>query len=373
MWHKVIVSLFFHCLTVWLFYCLTTISPVSAATVGLHNVQWLGTEQILQRESGHQSTIPIIGLIFDKYQKEERNYLTNVVSALGTGRIYHISLSPFGHTAAEVRHGIYDKEYALFFEDMKKLNIKVIFRTMHEMNGGRYSRSSHPDDFQIAWRHVWKLARKTYDLQSDKLLFSLSFNSQDLPTIDERPTQESPIRFCSQREIDHQGRCPRKADYYPGDKYVDLIGVTLYNRWRSRPDKWSKWKTPSQLRAEDDLGMSLLQRRKPIIIDELGTTAVNFKGKWSIKKVQRSFIRNTADKNKWLGERKSFLAENLAIRAIVYFNLDATEGQQKQVGWQADRSIILSRRHADYDEGVNFLTKYNNTKSIQRLFRVKKK
>ncbi len=345
----------------------------SAATIGIHNVQWLGTEQILQREDEHDTTIAIIGLIFDKYEQEERRYLTHVVSMMGTWRIYHISLSPFGYTAKEVWQWIYDKEYKLFFEDMKKLNIRVIFRTMHEMNGWWYSRASHPEDFQPAWRRVWKLARTTYNIQSDKLLFSLSFNSQDLPTTDERPTQESVIRFCSQREIDHKGRCPRKTDYYPWDKYVDLVGVTLYNRWRSRADKRSKWKTPRELRTEYDLGTTLLQRNKPIIIDELGTTAINFTGRWTMQKAQKSFMTNSKDKDAWLTQWQSLLEEYPMIKAIVYFNLDSTEGMSKQVGGQAEWSMILSPYRADYTQGVHLLTTYASTRALDRLFRIKKK
>ncbi len=67
-------------------------------------------------------------------------------------------------------------------------------------------------------------------IQSDRLLFSLSFNSQDLPTLESRPTQSSHYEYCSQRKIDNVERCPRMEDYYPGHQYVDLIGVTLYNR-----------------------------------------------------------------------------------------------------------------------------------------------
>jgi len=54
-------------------------------------------------------------LIFDQYGDAESVYLSNVVNALGTGRIYHISLSPYGHTAQEVADGIYTTEYKRFF------------------------------------------------------------------------------------------------------------------------------------------------------------------------------------------------------------------------------------------------------------------
>lgn len=113
-------------------------------------------------------------------------------------------------------------------------------------------------------------------IQSDKLLFSLSFNSQDLPTIALRPTQLSHYEYCSQWRVDNIGRCPRMEDYYPGNQYVDMIGVTLYNRGRSRAADRSVWKSPTILLTESKLIDRLSKRKKPISIDEIGTTAVNF-------------------------------------------------------------------------------------------------
>jgi hypothetical protein len=54
---------------------------------------------------------------------------------LGEDKIYHISLSPNMFTAAEVAEGKFDVQYKQFFQDVKKNNLRVIFRTMHEMNG----------------------------------------------------------------------------------------------------------------------------------------------------------------------------------------------------------------------------------------------
>lgn len=79
--------------------------------------------------------------------------------ALGEDKIYHISISPNMFTAVEVAAGKFDTQYKQFFDDVKKNNLRVIFRTMHEMNGGRYPRSSHPQDFQKAWIHVRELSR----------------------------------------------------------------------------------------------------------------------------------------------------------------------------------------------------------------------
>jgi hypothetical protein len=53
---------------------------------------------------------------------------------LGEKRIYHITLSPNMYSAAEVASGVFDKQYTAFFESIKRNNLKVVFRTMHEMN-----------------------------------------------------------------------------------------------------------------------------------------------------------------------------------------------------------------------------------------------
>jgi hypothetical protein len=84
-------------------------------TIGIHGIQHLDVKQITIWESQNKTTLPIIGLIFDQYGDAESTYLSNVVNVLGTGRIYHISLSPYGHTAQEVADGIYTTEYKRFF------------------------------------------------------------------------------------------------------------------------------------------------------------------------------------------------------------------------------------------------------------------
>ena len=84
-------------------------------TIGIHGIQGLGAKQIKIWESQNKTTLPIIGMIFDKYDDEESTYLSSVVNTLGTGRIYHISLSPYGYTAEEVANGMYNRQYKKFF------------------------------------------------------------------------------------------------------------------------------------------------------------------------------------------------------------------------------------------------------------------
>lgn len=345
-----------------------------AVTIGLHGLQSMGDIKDLTRwESQHDNkAIDIIWLIFDQYEEAESVYLHKVVQELGKERIYHISLSPYGYTAGQVAQGIYDKEYKRFFQEIKAMNIKVVFRTMHEMNGWRYSRASKPEDFKKARQYVHTMARKDFNLQSDTLLFSLSFNSQDLPTTDELPTQESVYEYCSQWRINNKGRCPRMEDYYPGSNYVDLIGVTLYNRGRSRADNRSIWKDPNYLLNEAGLIERLHQWGKPIIIDELWSTAVNFDGTRTQEKTREVFLNDTEKKNTRLREWRNIFWLYPKIVGIVYFNVDHTDGATKQVLWQADRSIVMSPFIDDYSIGKRFILNYGDD-ALKKLFVLKKK
>ena len=99
---------------------------------------------------------------------------------IGPDKIYHISISPNNFTAAEVAEGKFDKQYTQFFHGVKKNNLRVIFRTMHEMNGGRYPWSSNPYRFKKAWIHVRELSRAE-GLTKSNILFDMSVNAWDLP------------------------------------------------------------------------------------------------------------------------------------------------------------------------------------------------
>jgi hypothetical protein len=116
----------------------------------------------------------------------------------------------------------------------------------------------------------------------------------------------------------------------------------------------------------------LSKRKKPISIDELGTTAVNFEWTWSQEKVKESFLTNTEDKNSRLRERKLLFAQYPLIKSVVYFNLDATAWATKQVLGQADRNIIFSPYVSDYRVGKLFLTKYGDN-ALHQLFVTKKR
>ena len=121
---------------------------------------WDNSVENIQRiEKDYRLDLPIISFIFDPRGPHVEKIISGLNQQLGEDKIYHISISPNMFTAAEVAAGKFDTQYTQFFHDVKQNNLRVIFRTMHEMNGGRYPRSSNPYRFKKAWIHVRNLSR----------------------------------------------------------------------------------------------------------------------------------------------------------------------------------------------------------------------
>ena len=97
---------------------------------------WDNSVENIQRiEKDYSLDLPIVSFIFDPRGPQVEKIISGLNQQLGEDKIYHISISPNMFTAAEVAGGKFDTEYTQFFHDVKQNNLRVIFRTMHEMNG----------------------------------------------------------------------------------------------------------------------------------------------------------------------------------------------------------------------------------------------
>ena len=92
-------------------------------------------ENIQQIEKEYSLDLPIVSFIFDPRGDHVEQMMNSFNEKIGPDKIYHISISPNNFTAAEVAEGKFDNQYTQFFQDVKKNDLRVIFRTMHEMNG----------------------------------------------------------------------------------------------------------------------------------------------------------------------------------------------------------------------------------------------
>lgn len=92
-------------------------------------------DNIVYVEKTHDIHLPIVGFIFDPWDDRGEASIIRAVQLLGKDRIYHITISPGMRTAKQVADGEFDERYKKFFLLVKQLDINVVFRTMHEMNG----------------------------------------------------------------------------------------------------------------------------------------------------------------------------------------------------------------------------------------------
>ncbi len=328
--------------------------------------------QNIQRvEKEYKLDLPIVAFIFDPRGQHVEDQLNALNKQFGEDRIYHISISPDSLTAKQVAEGMFDKEYKQFFDDVKKNNLRVIFRTMHEMNGGRYPRSSNPTTFKKAWIHVRDLSRAE-GLTKSNILFDMSVNARDLPAKDGKPSQTATFLQC-QMKVKAKLKCPTFEDYYPGDKYVDLMGVTFYNRgkWNSNRRRG----TPDQI--VNAAGRKTLDRlktfNKPIFVDEVGTTAVNYSWAYNFKKSLETYQNNSDLKNTRLLQLKDFLLRETSIAGAIYFNVDLTNGLKNRTIGELDRSVIDFQSHKFYDKILDVYQagRPNETNAIYYLFNIK--
>jgi len=111
-----------------------------------------------------------------------------------------------GSTMAACAKGAYDKKWAQFGKNIKAAGMddETIIRLGWEMNGNWYKWSaSNPAQFKACWKHVVSSAEKA----APKLRWDWTVN----------------------RGAGQSVKDARKA--YPGNKYVDIVGVDSYDMW----------------------------------------------------------------------------------------------------------------------------------------------
>lgn len=301
-------------------------------------------ENIQSIEQTLNVKLPMVSFIFDPRESSDvLNSIDRIVEILWTDRIYHFTISPNNFSAEDVVLWKFDSQYRAFFQKIKEKNLKVIFRTMHEMNGGRYPRSSNPEKFKAARIHVWTISR-VVGLSEENIAFDFSVNHRDMPT-KWTPSQSAPLIKCTLWKKD----CYHFEDYYPGDEFVDVVWFTFYNRWKANSNR--QWLSPTQILY--DKNRKTYERikafNKPIVIDEVATTSVRYDGNYSFDKSRNEYLTHNERKNFRLHQLREFLINHPEIIAVSYFNTDYTHGLSFNIIWEADRAIINMDNNKVYE------------------------
>ena len=167
--------------------------------------------------------------------------------------------------------------------------------------------------------------------------------------------------------------CFHFEDYYPGDKFVDIIGLSFYNRGKATSDR--KWLSPEEILYDPERNtlQRLKRMNKPMFIDEVGTTAVKYETYYEPARSKALYDTVREDKNYWLMHFKHLLFKEEKIIGFSYFNSDFTYGLNHPMTGEADRAVINLRNDKTYF-GIFDLEKHaeKHYDKLLELFKTKK-
>lgn len=201
--------------------------------------------------------------------------------------------------AADILRGKYDRYISLFANRIKSLEGPVLVRFAHEMNLSRYHWGGSRDEYgpESPQRYI-KMFRHVRTI----------FNKQD--------THNAFFVFCPNNEslpnakFDSDAEWNRARNYYPGDQYVDILGMDGYNWGTSQTIKehgWqSRWLPFERIFADIFKELKKINSKKPLYVFE--TSSVNQGG----------------DRGAWI-KNAFVVAEKWGIDGLIWFHANKEE------------------------------------------------
>ena len=157
------------------------------------------------------------------------------------------------YTNRSIASGLHDEYITQTAKALSSFDGPVFLRFAHEMNGNWYPWSSDPDGYIASWQHIHDIFQEM-EVSNVKFVFA-------------------PNASLYQSDIDWLDNV---SSYYPGDSYVDVIGITTINFGGKKCDS-----TPCVSDAKDysvklfKERMNLLVSRYPahnLMLPEINTT-----------------------------------------------------------------------------------------------------
>ena len=148
-----------------------------------------------------------------------------------------VTFEPSGWSLASIASGSHDAYFTAAAATAKTLGYPFYLRFAHEMNGAWYAWGQQPTDYVNAWRHVRNL-----------------FDAAGVTNVR--------WFWCPNAT---NGSAQPVSWFFPGESYVDAVGIDTYNNSRSGTP------TLSSLSAKDYPTIVALAPTKEFIIGETGT------------------------------------------------------------------------------------------------------
>jgi mannan endo-1,4-beta-mannosidase len=187
------------------------------------------------------------------------------------------------HTLDSILVGRWDTYFRRFAKEARASHQPIYYRFGYEMNGDWVTWGEQPEKFVKAWRRAWKIFKEE---KASNVHWVFSANV----IWDERTV---------------------KADivpYYPGDKYVDIVGLDGYNFGDSH-SRHHRWKSFADVFETSIDGLKHHFPKKPLWITEIGCAEGIGKAEW----IQDFFSHFNADPDLkvfvWFNEDKQYAGE----------------------------------------------------------------
>lgn len=211
----------------------------------------------------------------------------SVTSILANGTIPLVTWEPYSVSLQAIANGSQDQYIDSWAYAAKAVKKPFFLRFAHEMNGNWYPWAQDPTTYKLAWQRI-------YDRFQAAGATNVAFV------------------WCPNWE----SRGPSLNQYYPGDGYVDWVGVDLYN--------WPRWPRTFDYMVQGVY--SEFSIKKPILIPEMAS-AENF--------TPDPGYENPAAQNKsrWITDMFNSLNTKYPdIKGISWFNLN------KETDWRVESS-----------------------------------
>lgn len=230
-----------------------------------------------------------------------------------------------GDIARRVSTGEYDDylrgwadSLATYLERTHPPDEPLYLRFAHEPNGDWYPwHPASPETYRRFWRHVHGVVT---DRLSDATRVAWGWTVNHVDT-----------------------GAHRFEALYPGDEYVDWVGVDGYNWGATR--SWSTWSSPADV-FEDALDRLRALTDRPCFVPEIGCTSVAADGPDPVRK------------GEWIQNAVAYLHDR-DVRAICWFNQDketdwAVFGGTRGTGsWYDDEAGTRYRVYTEFDAALS--------------------
>lgn len=216
------------------------------------------------------------------------------------------------HTLDSILAGRWDGYFRRFAREARASHQPIYYRFGYEMNGDWMVWGEQPEKFTKAWRHAWKIFREE---KASNVRWVFSANV----IWDEKTVQKDIL------------------PYYPGDKYVDIVGLDGYNFGdnHSRNHKWKSFTDVFQVSLN---GLKRNFPDKPLWITEIGCAEGQGKAEW----IQDFFSHFNADP---------------ALRVFVWFNEDKQYAGEPNWRFDSDKdSAAKFRNWAIYNNSITYFS-----------------